>query len=98
MYSYPKEGQQAMGPRDDSTSSVISLGQTFHFKLHSFMYESKKNGDSVFPEDIDVIPEGSLVEIMIPPDCHYDSSSMASQPLTLAFLLQTLQRHQKQRF
>ena len=67
MYSYPKEGQQAMGPRDDATFSVLSVGQTYHFKLQPFMYESKKSGDNVFPEDVDFIPEGSLVEIMIKP-------------------------------
>jgi len=77
MYSFTKEGQNSKGERSENFS-LVTAGQTFRVALKEFMYESKKKGDKkegdrksldndVFPLDIDVIPQYSVVEIMLNP-------------------------------
>lgn len=69
VYSFIKEGQ-ARGERVDTAVSTICSGQTLRFRLQDFMYEEKKGGDmmrNVFPSDMDVIPQFSVVEVMLSP-------------------------------
>ena len=69
VYSFIKDGQ-AKGERVDASVSTICSGQTFRFRLQDFMYEEKKGGDSarnVFPSDVDVIPQFSVIEVMFSP-------------------------------
>lgn len=66
VYSFIKEGQ-AKGERVDTAASTICSGQTFRFRLQDFMYEEKKGADmmrNVFPADMDVIPQFSVIEVM----------------------------------
>lgn len=65
-YAFNKDGQ-SKGERVDDLSSLIASGQTYKFRLHDFMFEEKKNMPQVFPQDIDVIPAFSVVEVMISP-------------------------------
>lgn len=95
MYSYTKEGQNSKGERSE-TYSTITTGQTFRVALKDFMYESKKKGDrkegdrkpldnDVFPSDIDIIPQYSVVEIMLNPSHTNSTNGMLSK--FLYFLL-----------
>jgi hypothetical protein len=65
-YSFVKDGQ-SKGERVDESASLIASGQTFKFRVHDFMFEEKKNQGTVFPQDMDVIPAFSVVEVMISP-------------------------------
>ena len=65
-YSFHKDGQ-SKGERVDEATSLVAAGQTYKFRLHSFMFEEKKTQPSVFPQDLDVIPAFSVVEVMISP-------------------------------
>ena len=69
VYSFIKEGT-AKGERVDTSTSTVCAGQTFRFRLQDFMYEEKKGADmlrSVFPHDMDVIPQFSVIEVMFSP-------------------------------
>lgn len=69
VYSFIKDGQ-AKGERVDASVSTLCSGQTFRIRLQDFMYEEKKGGDAgrnVFPSDLDVIPQFSVVEVMFSP-------------------------------
>ena len=71
VYSFKREGKADKGPRNDGQTAEIRVGMTIRFKVQTFMYE-KKGGrddsrDDVFPPDLDVIPEFSLVEVMVLP-------------------------------
>jgi hypothetical protein len=71
VYSFKREGKTDKGPRTDEQTAELRVGMTIRFKVQTFMYE-KKGGredsrDDVFPPDLDVIPEFSLVEVMVLP-------------------------------
>lgn len=65
MYAFAREGTFDKGPREDESYSVLKVGHTLHFKIHDFMYEDKSKGESIFPKDVGLIPEFSLVEIIV---------------------------------
>lgn len=67
MYSFLREGTFDKGPRDDEANSLLSIGQTIHFKIHDFMYEERGKGESLFPKSLQVIPEYSMVEVVVNP-------------------------------
>jgi len=92
MYSYTKDGQNSKGDRSE-TFSTISIGQTFRVAIKDFMYESKKKSDkkdavdnNVFPSDIDIIPQYSVVEIMLNPS-HTGSTTGMLLLMVLSFLI-----------
>lgn len=66
MYTFVKDGQ-GKGERVDGSVSVLSAGQTFRVRLQDFMYEEKKGGANVFPQDTDCIPAFSVLEVMVTP-------------------------------
>jgi hypothetical protein len=71
VYSFRREGKSDKGPRNDGQTAELRVGMTIRFKVQTFMYE-KKGGrddsrDDVFPADLEVIPEFSLVEVMVLP-------------------------------
>lgn len=69
VFAFEREGKMDKGMRNDEMNSVIEVGMTLRFKIHDFMYEKKSsNGrENVFPSDLEVIPEMSLVEAMLLP-------------------------------
>jgi hypothetical protein len=69
VFSFIKDGQ-AKGERVDESVSTICAGQTYRVRLMDFMYEEKKGNDggrNVFPSDVDVIPQYSVIEVMFSP-------------------------------
>ena len=71
VFSFKRDGKSDKGPRNDGQTAELRVGMTMRFKVQTFMYE-KKGGrddsrDDVFPADLDVIPEFSLVEVMVLP-------------------------------
>ena len=67
VYSFLKDGQASKAERLDNNVSLIASGQTFKFRLHSFMFEEKKSQCNVFPQGMDEIPAFTVVELMISP-------------------------------
>lgn len=69
VYAFEREGKMDKGARNDEQTSELTVGMTLRFKIHDFMYEKKSsNGrENVFPPDTEVIPEMSLVEVMLLP-------------------------------
>jgi len=67
MFSFQREGTFDKGPRDDEACSVLTVGETIHFKIHDFMFEDRSKGESMFPKDVQVIPEYSVVEVVVSP-------------------------------
>jgi len=67
MFSFLREGTFDKGHRDDESFSVLSVGVTIHFKIHDFMYEERSKGESMFPKNVSVIPEYSIVEVVVNP-------------------------------
>ena len=71
VFSFKRDGKSDKGPRNDGQTAELRVGMTIRFKVQTFMYE-KKGGrddsrDDVFPAEMDVIPEFSLVEVMVLP-------------------------------
>jgi len=67
MYSFTREGTFEKGAREDAMYAQLAVGCTLHFKIHDFMYEERFKGEGIFPKDVGVIPEYSLVEMVVNP-------------------------------
>ena len=67
MFQFEREGKFDKGPRVDESVCELQVGLTLRYNVQAFSYEEKKGVGSLFPSDIEFIPEYSVVELVVVP-------------------------------
>lgn len=65
MYQFHREGKFDKGAREESSKAELTVGMTFRVNIQTYMYEDKN--PPFFPPGVALIPENTMVEMMIVP-------------------------------